>query len=179
MLGFAMFAVLIAVPIAVHVAAEAGSDVTLYFGLVKYRKPASTYTIGKPPVPASAPILSAPEIRTLDAGQLVPILDGALNLRVEQVNGAWKLAHVKLGGANVKAIRVGARSPDGSSIPLQRERSPEAFSLFIQEKAYLEFEYKGHTYELLFEIPLDPPFKTTLRPVNPSILKLELLTDLT
>ena len=112
--------VCLVIPLFVHLQAEPGSEVSLFYGLIKYQK---AKPIPPPPQEPKKPSpreldeLSLPEERTLeDSGERVPILDRALN-----VTTSYPDFH--LGGYNIELVKLAARSPRGESLPLRVNRA--------------------------------------------------------
>ncbi len=162
--------IFIVVPSVVHVLAEPGTEVSLFFGLVKYQKTkkASQVAESAKAVPPSIKGYFLPTVKDFSSDP-TPILDGTINLgsSTNAEDGAYFIS-----GANIDVVAFAARTPRGDALV------PKVVGgkvLFKQTDTIVELEYKGNFFVVATEMQTgdEATFVMTVSKLEMPTLKLK------
>jgi hypothetical protein len=145
-------------PLTVHYFAEPGSEVSIY-NLIKYKKaadraaelrgthPSPAVVQASAPAPTPDSYYLPAKVRVADES-VTPILDRTIN--VQPIQTEANKTTCRLGGANLSALKAGARQLNGASAKLESSGAGGPVEITAKNGCYFEIEYRS----LFFSIEL-------------------------
>lgn len=130
----------------VHSVSEPGTDISLFGGLIQYKKARILEKPAPPPPPqppsADTSAYLFPRDTQLREKTPIVVLDRTLSV----TNTGY--GYARLAGANMRNIRVAARGANGSSLRPQLDSEQLTLDVRIDAEPVFEVEYKGNYFTL-------------------------------
>lgn len=152
----------------VHFAAQPETDISLFYGLVQYKK---AQVLDRPspslllPQSADTNAYVLPQGIIFEEGRPVVLFDRTLNIT------KTGYGHTRLAGANIHNIRVAIRGADGSILRPQVDHQQLTVEVQTDKEPFFELEYKGNYFAIEVKSAGELPgyYLTALKLKTPSM----------